>query len=47
MNPALSGIIIGPRNVEQLEDSIDFWKRSEGASIVSITSILPDLGNFL
>ncbi len=47
MNPALSGIIIGPRNVEQLESSIDFWIRSQRASTISVESMLPDLGDFL
>lgn len=44
MNPALSGIIIGPRNVGQLEDTMLFWDKLKNDASPSTQHMLTRLG---
>lgn len=42
LNTALSGVIMGPRNVEQLEDTMRFWDRLKAEAIIEHAQALPN-----
>jgi aryl-alcohol dehydrogenase-like predicted oxidoreductase len=41
LNPALSGIIVGPRAVEQLESTMRFWELLKAEALVDMAAYLP------
>lgn len=41
LNPELSGIVIGPRNIKQIDSTICFWNRLITESSPSMVTILP------
>lgn len=41
LNPALSGIIIGPRTVEQLENTMRYWEKLKMEATVNMFAYLP------
>lgn len=41
LNPELSGVVIGPRNIEQVENTIRFWGRLKTESSPDMAAILP------
>lgn len=42
LNPAISGIIIGPRNIEQLESTMYFWGGLKTEATAGDVAMLPD-----
>jgi hypothetical protein len=41
LNPELSGVVIGSRNVEQVENTIRFWVRLKTESSPDMASMIP------